>query len=78
MLQDAAFVNQGSSMQKGLSPIGGETFLWTAAMVVKEVILTCPDNLDPEEFAEYFKSLDEYLVIQDSTEVRRILTTMVS
>ena len=62
MIPDKTFVNQGSGMQRGVSPLGGETFLWTAAMVIREVILLCPENLDMEERKEYFSDLAFYLV----------------
>ena len=62
MIQDKTFLTQGSSMQRGVSPLGGETFLWTAAMVVREVILLCPEKLEMEERKEYFSALAVYLV----------------
>ena len=76
MLQDKTIITQSSTMQKGLSPIGGETFLWTAAMVVKEVILICPDSMEPEEFAAYFGALDAYLVCKQRFYSGWILTGM--
>ena len=62
MLQDKTPITQGAGMGDGVSPRGGETFLWTAAAVAREVVLLCPTELDMEELESYFDALIEYIV----------------
>lgn len=66
MLAEKTPITQGSGMQTGVSPLGGETFLWTAAAVAREVVLVCPAGLEMDELQSYFDALIEYIVSRQS------------
>ena len=66
-LTDKAVLTQGSSMKTGLSPLGCETLLWTAAVVAREVVLVCPVGLEMEELESYFYALIVYLVSENAS-----------
>ena len=62
MLPDGAVVEQAISSDVGESPIGGEVYTWTAAWVVREAILVCPDDLTEAETRLYFDTLVTWIV----------------
>ena len=52
---------QGAS-SAGLSPVGGETFLWTAAFVAREVTVIAPRGMTKDEMLKYYGDLALFLV----------------
>ena len=52
---------QGAS-NAGISPVGGETFLWTAAFVAREVTVIAPRGMTKDEMLKYYGDLALFLV----------------
>ena len=55
-------VLQQGAVNKGLIPVGGEKYLWTAAFVAREVILIAPRGMEREESTRYYADLAAFLV----------------
>lgn len=66
---------QGRNLSNGEDPQPSEVLLWRATYIVREVIITAPDDMTIEETQIYFDSLVHYLVCrQNLSVVWRVLT----
>ena len=64
---NSATMHTGTVLRQGAvnagdSPVGGETYLWTAAFVAREVTLITPTGMTKAEKVKYFGDLAFFLV----------------